>query len=74
MDSPSKKIKDLVHQLESLQNENVRIHEALVTTTETNCLLKDENDAVKDVNKQLRTMVTVRRTEAPTTKNNTTTI
>ena len=60
MDSPSKKIKDLVHQLEALQNENVRIHEALVTTTDTNTLLKEENDAVKDVNKQLRTMVTVR--------------
>jgi len=39
-----------------VQAENARIHEAMVEVEEKNRLLKDENDAVKDVNHQLRNM------------------
>jgi len=64
-DSPSGKIKGLLEQLESVQNENVKIHEAMVTLEETNRLLKEENDAVKDVNQQLREMIQKRPPYVP---------
>merc|ERR1712216_497624 len=40
-------------------------HEALISVEETNQLLKDENDAVKDVNKQLRDMISGRQGFVP---------
>jgi len=64
-DSPSGKIKYLLEHLENVQNENVKIHEAMVTLEETNRLLKEENDAVRDVNKQLREMIQKRPPYVP---------
>merc|ERR1711924_63610 len=65
MDSPGNKIKQLIEQLEAVQNENAQIHEAMLTLEDTNRLLKEENDAVKDVNKQLRHMIQKRPPHIP---------
>merc|ERR1712139_353313 len=64
-ESPQKKIAGLLEQREAVQNENVKIHESMITLEETNRLLKEENDAVKDVNKQLREMIQKRPPYVP---------